>query len=126
MRSGVVWSVPVLAPPMTTLDDKAETPETTAYSIEDAADSGAEFRVRSLELDPANEVGTDAFPQYGDWLAVEELRDGAALGDVHVECPRGLAAELVEQEADEGDAFAIHSVEKTANGEWSADVQVRG
>lgn len=107
---------------MTTLDDKAETPENVAHSIADAAETAAEYRIRSLELDPAEEVGTDQFPQFGDWLPAEEVRDGASIGDVWVECPRGLAQELVAAEVDEGDVFAVTAANKSPAGEWNVEV----
>lgn len=108
---------------MTTLEDKAETPENVAHSISDAAEAAGEYKVRSLELDPADEVGSGQFPQYGDWLPCSSISpDGLDIGEVWVECPRGLAQALLEAELEEGDRFRVVSAEKSPAGEWHVEI----
>lgn len=109
---------------MTTLEDKAETPEVVALSIADADETAGRFELESLELDPADEVGTDQFPQYGDWLPVTRYIDGMEHGDMHLECPRGLAKELVAAEIEAGDVFAVTDSTKGLDGEWQVEVEL--
>jgi len=106
------------------LNEKAET--AAVYSVTDAAETEAGYRILSLELAEPDGIGTDEFPQFGHWLEVEELRDGAGIGELHVECPQSLAAGLVENGAEIGDVFEVVSAEKSGRGRWLIEVEVRG
>lgn len=96
---------------MTDLEELAED-SATVYSIADAR--GIRFEIRSLSTDPAEEVGDETFPQYGDWLPVVD-ESGE---ETHVEAVQALAKLLVEAGAEEGDVFELVSVSKAANGRW--------
>ena len=106
------------------LNEKAET--AAVYSVTDAAETEAGYRILSLELAEPDGIGTDEFPEFGHWLEVEELRDGAGIGEVHVECPQSLAAGLVEKGAEIGDVFEVVNAEKSGRGRWVIEVEVRG
>jgi hypothetical protein len=65
------------------------------------------------ELVPADELTPDGeFPQYGDFLHV-----GTESGTQWIECPRALAAWIVDTGLSIGDGFRIRTVTKV-DGEW--------
>jgi len=75
---------------MKQLREKAESGP-SAVRISEAV--GETYRVENPALYAADEIsGSDEYPQYGDWLSVID-DDGEQAG--HLECPRGLAQQLV-------------------------------
>lgn len=107
------------------LNDKAEDGG-EVLSIEDAADSAGTLRVESTELEPAEDVGTDKYPQYGDWMPVTRVIDGIEHGDSYVETPQGLAKRLVDHGVEEGTEFVVTAVQKTRDGIWDVTVEFVG
>lgn len=110
---------------MKSFDEKAS--ETTAEDIRAAGDSRGRYRVAAEGLVPAEEIGTEEFPQYGDWLEVEPLDGGPEeeLMDVtYIEVPGSLASWAVANDLEEGDVFTIKSVRKGAGGRWTYSVEM--
>lgn len=113
---------------MKSFDEKAS--ETTAEDIRPAGDSRGQYEVVGEGLIPADEIGTDEFPQYGDWLEVEALDGGPEeeLMDVcYIEVPGALAKIFANNDLQPGDEVHIRSVRKGGGGRWtySADVVSR-
>jgi len=105
-------------------DEKAG--ETTAQDIRAAGDSRGRYRLAASGLVPAEEIGTDEFPQYGDWLKVEPLDGGPEeelMDETFIECPGSLAKWLASNELEEGDSMEIRSVRKGAGGRWKYSVE---
>lgn len=104
---------------MTSLEDKASGgPEDVVL----ARELPGVYVLGSLELENADGIGTDDFPQYGDFLECQY-----ATGDmepVWVECPQDLAGKLVEQDAEPGDVLGITSSRKGPGGRWVVAVEV--
>jgi len=110
---------------MKSFNEKAN--ETTAEDIRAAGDSRGQYEIVGEGLVPADEIGTDEFPQYGDWLEVEPLDGGPEeeLMDIcYIEVPGSLAKILASNDVEPGDELNIRSVRKGAGGRWtySADV----
>ena len=93
------------------IQDKAETP---TEDIDLARYSAARaYKLLTDELVPADELTPDGeFPQYGDFLHV-----GTESGTQWIECPRALAAWIVDAGLSIGDGFRIRTVSKV-DGEW--------
>jgi len=93
------------------IQDKAETP---TEDIDLARYSAARaYKLLTDELVPADELTPDGeFPQYGDFLHV-----GTETGTQWIECPRALAAWIVDAGLSVGDGFRIRTVSKV-DGEW--------
>lgn len=110
---------------MKSFDQKAN--ETTAEDIRAAGDSRGQYEIVGQGLIPADEIGTEEFPQYGDWLEVKPLDGGPEeeLMDVtYVEVPGSLAKILANNDVEPGDEFTIRSVRKGAGGRWTYTVDV--
>lgn len=110
---------------MKSFDEKAS--ETTAEDIRAAGDSRGRYRVAAEGLVSADEIGTDEFPQYGDWLEVEPLDGGPEeeLMDVtYIEVPGSLAKILVKNEVENGDEVTINNVRKGPGGRWTYSTDV--
>lgn len=107
---------------MTSLEDKAES-EVDVTLAADLVES--QYRLVSLELTPADELGTDDFPLYGDFAEVEERSpvDGTFRGQSHVEIPASLASWLVEAEVGTSDWWQVIDAEKV-DGSWRFEVEV--
>ena len=99
---------------MTSIDDKAEAADQPDVDLARQSAPGL-YRLESRDLTPADEIGTDEFPQYGDFLPVDTVN-----GWQYIECPANLAKWLVEEGVETGDAFRIVSVRKV-DGEWKYD-----
>jgi len=93
------------------IQDKAETP---TEDIDLARYSAARaYKLLTDELVSADELTPEGeFPQYGDFLHV-----GTESGTQWIECPRALAAWIVETGLSIGDGFRIRTVRKV-DGEW--------
>jgi len=106
---------------MTDLQDKA----TTGRDIVRAGNSsGQTYRLQSTTLEPADNIGTDDYPQYGDFADVALVdRNLTELGQRWLECPGNLAAKLVEHELKPGDCFAVSDASKSSDGAWIFEVQ---
>lgn len=105
-------------------DEKAS--ETTAQDIRAAGDSRGRYELVVAGLVPAEDIGNDEFPQYGDWLEVEPLDGGPEeelMDETFIECPGSLAKWLASNDLDEGDRFEIRSVRKGAGGRWTYSVE---
>lgn len=110
---------------MKSFDDKAA--ETTAEDIRRAEESRGQYEIVGKGLLPADEIGTDEFPQYGDWLEVEPLDGGPEeeLMDItYIEVPGSLAKILANNEVEPGDELTIRSVRKGAGGRWKYSAEV--
>lgn len=105
-------------------DDKAEE---AIPCVRVAEADTTTYRVTKSGLLPASEVGTDEFPQYGDWLpCTATTADGDDLGDRYLECPGALAAELVRIDADVGTQFRITEASKTPDDQWTITIERLG
>ena len=106
--------------PMTDLQDKA----TSGRDIVRAGkSSGQLYRLQSETLEPADNVGSDDYPQYGDFADVALVdRNLTELGQRWLECPGNLAAELVDAEVGAGDCFAVERASKSSDGAWTFDL----
>lgn len=75
--------------PRTTMDDLRDKAK-GSVEAERAADLDGTYRVESTALYDADEVSAEGeYPEYGSWLRLD--------GGSYLECPRGLAAVLVEE-----------------------------
>lgn len=74
------------------------------------------YRLETDELTDADELGTDEFPRYGDFVECVDSR----LEKCYVEVPSALAQFLAAQ-TEVGEWFRIVTVNKTAEGEWMYD-----
>lgn len=110
---------------MKSFDEKAS--ETTAEDIRRAGNSRGQYEVVGEGLVPAEDIGTEEFPEYGDWLEVEPLDGGPEeeLMDVtFIEVPGSLAKILAKNSIQPGDEISIRSVRKGAGGRWTYSVDV--
>lgn len=108
---------------MKSFDEKAS--ETTAQDIRAAGDSRGHYEVVGKGLVPAEQIGSDEFPQYGDWLKVRPLDGGPEeelMDETFIEVPGQLAKWCAENEISVGSEFRIRSVRKDAAGRWSYSV----
>lgn len=101
---------------MTTIDDRAE----DVPDIVLARESHGLYRLQSKELVEAEEIGEpDAFPEFGQYLAVEEItQTGKTNGEAFLECPRGLAKALVNAEIVVDVEFRVENAAKNRDGHW--------
>jgi len=110
---------------MKSFDDKAA--ETTVQDIRAAGDSRGTYEVVGEGLVPADEIGSDEFPQYGDWLEVKPLDGGPEeelMDETFIECPGSLATWAAGNDLKPGDKFTIRSVRKGAGGRWTYSVEM--
>lgn len=109
---------------MKSFDEKAS--ESTAQDIRAAADSRGRYKVIAEGLIPAENIGTDEFPQYGDWLEVKPLDGGPEselVDETYIEVPGQLAKWCAANEISVGSGIDIKSVRKDAGGRWSYSVE---
>lgn len=105
------------------LGDKAE--QSDIAEIRLARDSRGTYRMESDELVEADELGTEDFPKFGDFLPVDVIGGGPEselVDDAYLEVPGSLAKVLVSMEILPGDCFEITNVRKNASGEWQYSV----
>jgi hypothetical protein len=101
---------------MTTIDDKAEAVDSPdVHLVRDSAPGL--YRLETIDLTPADELGNDEFPRYGDFVECTDSR----METCYVEVP-GALAKFLANYIEVGDWFRIVSVSKTADGEWRYDV----
>lgn len=108
---------------MTGIRDQAEKAEEEVVLIGNAAPGT--HRIEGEELVAAEEIGTDEFPQYGDYLPT--VRHPEAEKTVYLECPPVLAKAIADQVAHnaglEGRWFRLEEAEKE-DGRWTVAVEV--
>lgn len=81
------------------------------------------YRLEAGSTTNAEQIGTDEFPQYGEFIDVTALdADGNDLGPRWVECPAGLAQALLDAQVTPGEAFAITTAAKDDDGAWRFEV----
>lgn len=86
------------------------------------------YMLESKELKTADEVTPEGeFPEYGDFLPVRRAvgtGDDASWSETtkFIECPSGLARELVDLEISTGDGFRIVSLQKV-DSEWRYEIE---
>ena len=101
--------------------DRAEGPE-----LYPASKSMGLYRLESMEEVPAEEIGTDEFPQYGDWVSVTKARqiDGVVEWDeeAYIELPTDLDRQLRDLDVEVGTVFRIQTVQKDREGTWQYSV----
>lgn len=106
------------------LGDKAEQADQEEVRL--ARDSNGVYRLEDEELVPADDLGSEDFPQFGDFARttnVQLVQGEPQLGDeVFVEVPSALAEILVDMEIGTGDYFRIQAVRKNSAGEWEYSV----
>ena len=71
------------------------------------------FHIRSLDVKEADEIGTDGFPKYGEFLPVGK-------GDVkgYLQLTAHLVEHLQEEEAEAGDQFRVNRVVESDEGAY--------
>ena len=109
---------------MKSFDEKAA--ETTAQDIRGAEKSRGKYRIEESGLVPADSIGTDEFPIYGDWLPVKPLDGGPEeelMDETYIECPGALGNWLSKNEIEEGDVINVRTVRKGTGGRWTYDVE---
>lgn len=99
------------------LRDHAEEPPDFVLAT-DLVDEG-EFELQNLATVDASEVPGE-YPQYGTFIECEQ--DGE---QVWVECPRGLARALVEQDVEPGSTFVVTGQSGGGQDPWEFDVDVQ-
>lgn len=109
---------------MKSFADKADE-SVPCVRIEDA--DATAYRIRTYDgevgLVPAKELGTDSYPQFGDWLPCTAInRDKKPLGDRYLEAPGSLAAELERHQAGEGFEFRMTTIDKI-DGVWQIEIE---
>jgi len=95
--------------------DKAETgPD--VYLAPELIES--EYKLKSMELTEAADIGSDEYPQYGDFAKARERSpyDGTDRGDCWVEIPAALATWMIETELEPGDWFRVENQDKGPDG----------
>jgi hypothetical protein len=105
------------------IGDKAE--QANSEEVRLANDSIGVYRLESDEVVDAEEIGTEEFPQYGDFIETITTHGGANPSwdeTAYVELPGDLARQLTELGIDPGDTFRIQSTRKDGNGSWVYDV----
>lgn len=105
---------------MTTLEDRADN-EPDNWRL--AAESSGVYRLKTDELTDAEDIG-DEWPEYGQFLEATTMNGGTdgewrEGEDVYVECPAGLAQELLDNDVTPGDLFAIGKPSKGQGGRWT-------
>jgi len=92
----------------------ADKAKTTTEDIDLARYSAARaYKLLTDELVSADDLTPEGeFPQYGDFLHV-----ATTAGSQYIECPRALAAWLIDNELDVDSGFRIRTVRKV-DGEW--------
>jgi len=107
-----------------TIGDKAEASDSADVFL--AKQSTGLYRLASLEVVDADEIGTDEFPKYGDFIECQTSNGGADPSwdeTVYVELPGDLAKKLTENGVEPDDAFRILSQQKDhSSGEWSFEI----
>lgn len=106
---------------MTTLSEKADRGPRVVLAgdlVESQYSHDVEELMNADELTPEGE-----FPQYGDFLPVEERSqmDGTFRGECYVEVPAALAEWLVEN-TEPGDWWQVRAAEKV-EGEWQVEAE---
>lgn len=97
---------------MTSIEDIAEE-SVTVYRPDDTR--GVQLTILEFDTVDADEVSPeDEFPEFGDWMPVED-EDG---NETYVEMPQGLARLLLDADAEAGDTFEVLSVSKGVDGRW--------
>lgn len=114
---------------MTSLEEKAEEGQTQFVAASDLL-PGSMWCIESSDLVPAGELGTEEFPQHGEWLPASQ---GTKV-DYFLECPSGLAMAIMEQveargaESPEGYWFRVLEAERDRedddNAPWVFDVKL--
>lgn len=101
---------------MTSLDDLAD--DTGDVYLARNAERMV-FRLDSRDTVPADEIGTDEYPQYGDFVPVGVWHPPEAkfVDDCYLEVPVQLAKTLVSLGIESGDTFEITDVTKS-NGQY--------
>lgn len=86
----------------------------------------SQYRLKSTELIPADELGDDEFPQYGDFAEAVERSpvDGTERGEKYIEVTADLASFLVEQGVATDEWFQVVSHEQDPDGRHCYDVRV--
>jgi len=100
---------------MTTLEEKASSSSDADIDLVRQSAPGL-YKLVTKELTAADEIGTDSFPEYGDFLWVETARDQGQ----YIEVPADLARQIVS--LNEDDWFRVVSVTKDVEGQWVLDV----
>lgn len=111
---------------MTSLEEKAEEAEVQFVAASDLH-PGSVWRIETADLQPADEIGSDEFPQHGEWLQAN--KDGSVT--YFIECPAGLALAIMDDlphnATADGYWFAIRDVGRSDdrdNAPWEFDVEV--
>jgi len=108
---------------MTGLRDRAEEAESEVVLIGNA--TPGTHRIETEDLVPADDLGNDEFPQYGEYLPTVRHPDSDTT--VFVECPPVLAKEIADQVAQNanlaGRWFHLADAEKV-DGRWTVEVEV--
>lgn len=101
---------------MTTFEDKAE--ETPEVSLARQSAPGA-YRIESEKLVAADDISDEGeFPEFGEFL---ECLNPQAQTE-YVECPQGLAQELVADGLNVGDYVRLKTVRKV-DGNWEYSIE---
>lgn len=114
---------PATETPMTGIEDLASTAR-AVIRAEDAANTP--YRLEDTETTDADDISPEGqFPQFGEFLDVVALDGNAAdLGPRWLECPGGLARELVDGDLVEAGAqFQVVEATKDDSGAWTFDVE---
>ena len=105
------------------IGDKAEASDSPEVRL--ANDSIGLYKLESDDIVEADEIGTDEFPKYGDFVEVSISNGGreASWDEIgYVEIPGDLAKQLVDQGVGVGDCFRVQSCRKNGAGQWVYDV----
>jgi len=99
------------------LRDHAEEP--TEFTLaSDLPDAGV-LELSSLATVEAENIPGD-YPQYGTFIECDR-----GSGDEWIECPRGLARELTEHDAEPGFEFSVERASKVG-GSWEFEIDEQG
>lgn len=108
---------------MTDIEDLASTARDVIRAGE-AAD--VPYRLETTDTTDADDISPeDEFPRFGSFLDVTALDgDGVDLGPRWIECPGGLARELVDKDlVDAGAEFQIVHESKDDSGAWTFEIE---
>lgn len=106
---------------MTDLESKADTGRDIVRASEVTATL---YRLETTDLKPADAVGDDDFPQYGDFADVTAVDgNGDDLGKRWIEVPGGLARAMVDAGIEAGDEFQVTKATKAQDGAWTFEVE---
>lgn len=103
------------------IGDKAENAQQGGDSVYLANESNGVWRLESDDVFDADDIGSDDFPKYGDFIKVMESYGGQrpSWDEVaYLELTSRLAIEL-DGTIDVGDAFRTRVPRKDDNGEWA-------